>query len=258
MKVVILAGGYGTRISEESHLRPKPMIEIGQMPILWHIMKLYSYYGFQEFVICAGYKQDMIKEWFANYYLHNSDVTFDFSKGNKLVVHHNEAEPWKVTVVDTGLDTPTAGRIKKIQKYTGEEPFFLTYGDGVSNVDVAKQLEYHKKHGAHMTMTTVGLTSLKGLMDIDENNNITVFREKAADDVTIINGGFMICNPQVFDYIHSEEESLESDVLNRLAKEGQLKSYSHKGFWQCMDTKREKDYLETLWAENKAPWKLWE
>lgn len=257
MKTVILAGGLGTRISEESHLRPKPMIEIGEMPILWHIMKIYSYYGFYDFVICAGYKQDMIKEWFANYYLHGSDVTFDFSNANKMEIHHNITEPWKVTIVDTGLMSNTAERVKKIKDYVKDEPFFLTYGDGVSNVNIHDELEYHKKHGRCTTITTVGIASSKGCMDINEEGYITDFREKSKEDQTFINGGFMVCNPDIFNYFSDNDDSFEGSVIPRLASAGQLKSFAHTGFWQCMDTKREKDYLEEQWANNTAKWKVW-
>lgn len=257
MKVVILAGGYGTRISEMSHLVPKPMIEIGDMPILWHIMKEYSAYGYNDFVICAGYKQHVIKEWFADYYLHTSDVTFDFTDGNKLVVHNSVSEPWKVTIVDTGLDTMTGGRVKRIQRFIGDEPFFLTYGDGVSNVDIHKLLEFHKCHGKCVTLTTVSIAQQKGVLDIDENNSITAFREKQDDDGAIINGGYMVCNPEIFNYLVDDKTILEQEPMRQLAADGELKSYYHDGFWQCMDTKREKDRLEKLWASGKAPWKVW-
>lgn len=258
MKVVILAGGYGTRISEESQFKPKPMLEIGGMPILWHIMKEYSAFGFNEFIICAGYKQHVIKEWFADYYLHTSDVTFDFSEKNKMIVHNSVSEPWKVTVVDTGLDTMTGGRVKRIQRFVGDEPFFLTYGDGVSNVDILKLLEFHKAHGRCVTLTTVSIAQQKGVLDIDDNNSILAFREKQEDDRAIINGGYMVCNPEIFEYLQDDTTILEQLPMRQLAKARELKSYYHDGFWQCMDTKREKDLLEKLWASNKAPWKVWE
>ena len=258
MKVVILAGGYGTRISEESQYKPKPMIEIGEMPILWHIMKLYSYYGFNEFVICAGYKQHVIKEWFADYYLHTSDITFDFTEENKMIVHRSKSEPWKVTIVDTGLDTMTGGRIRKVKKYTEGEPFFLTYGDAVADVNIAKLLEFHKSHGKIATISTVSIAQQKGVLNIAEDNTITSFREKADSDGAMINGGFMVMNQEIFDYIEGSQTVFEKGPMNELVKEGQLMSYYHNGYWQCMDTKREKDRLEELWASGEAPWKVWE
>lgn len=258
MKAVILAGGFGTRISEESHLKPKPMIEIGGMPMLWHIMKIYSHYGVNEFVICAGYMQHVIKEWFADYYLHTSDITFDFTNGHNVVVHNQHSEPWKVTVVDTGLNTMTGGRVLRIQQYVKDEPFFLTYGDAVADVDVRKLLEFHKAHGKCVTLTTVNIAQQKGVLDIDEDNTITAFREKDNQDSTLINGGFMVCNPEIFDYLQGDWTVLEKQPMRRLAADGELKSYYHHGFWQCMDTKREKEMLEELWIEGKAPWKVWE
>lgn len=257
MKVVLLAGGLGTRISEESHLKPKPMIEIGEKPILWHIMKEYSFYGFNEFIICAGYKQHVIKEWFADYYLHNSDITFDFTQKNKMIVHNNVSEPWKVTIVDTGLNTMTGGRVKRIRKYVGDESFFLTYGDAVSDVNIKKLLQFHKEHGKCVTLTTVSIAQQKGVLDIDENDTVTAFREKDDEDGTLINGGFMVCNAGLFDYLENDSTILEQDPMRKLAAAGELKSYYHDGFWQCMDTKREKDKLEELWATGQAPWKVW-
>lgn len=258
MQVVILAGGFGTRISEESVSKPKPMIEIGEMPILWHIMKGYSAYGINKFIICAGYKQHVIKEWFADYFLHTSDITFDFTRGNEVIVHDKHAENWKVTVVDTGLNTMTGGRVKRVQKYVGNEPFCLTYGDAVSDVDIGKLLAFHKAHGRIATLTSVSLAQQKGVLDIDENDTITAFREKEDADGSLINGGFMVCNPEIFDYIEGDGTVFEQGPMKRLAAEGQLKSYYHPGFWQCMDTKREKDKLEELWASGHAPWKIWE
>ena len=257
MKVVILAGGFGTRISEESEYKPKPMIEIGGMPILWHIMKEYSYYGFNEFIIFAGYKQHVIKEWFADYFLHTSDITFDFTQGNKIIVHNQHSEPWKVTVVDTGLHTMTGGRIKRIQPYVGDEPFMMTYGDGVCDVDIAKLLEFHKEHGKIATLTSVLLEQQKGILDIGGDNAVRSFREKSISDGAPINAGYMVLNPAIFDYIEGDDTVFEKQPLEKLAAEGELMSYSHKGYWQCMDTKREKDILENLWAKNKAPWKKW-
>jgi glucose-1-phosphate cytidylyltransferase len=257
MKTVILAGGLGTRIAEESHLKPKPMIEVGEQPILWHIMKLYSHYGFNDFIICAGYKQHVIKEYFANYYLHRSDITFDFSGENKPVVHANVSEPWKVTVVDTGLDTMTGGRVKRIQKYVGGEPFMLTYGDGVSDVDVAALLEYHASHKRTATVTAIGVSQRFGALEIDGSNKITAFREKSGDGGGEINGGFMVLNPNAFDFIDGDGTVLEKEPLARLAERGELMAYKHKGFWQCMDTQRDRMRLEELWAAGRAPWKVW-
>lgn len=258
MKVVILAGGFGTRISEESQFKPKPMVELGGMPILWHIMKQYSHYGFNEFVICAGYKQHVIKEWFADYFLHTSDVTFDFSNGKgDMIVHKNTAEPWKVTIVDTGLNTLTGGRVKRVKEYLNNEPFFLTYGDGVSDVDIGKLLEYHKSHGKLVTLTSVNPGQRYGMLDIDDTGKINEFREKAQGDGFMINGGFMVCEPGMIGYIDGDHQMLEREPLMKVAADGQLMAYKHDGFWQCMDTVREKQMLEKLWAEGKAPWKVW-
>ena len=257
MKVVILAGGLGTRISEESHLKPKPMIEIGDAPILWHIMKSYSYYGFNEFIVCCGYKGYMIKEYFAEYYLHRSDITFDFSNNNEMIVHSNVAEPWKVTVVDTGLNTQTGGRIKRIQKYIDSEPFMLTYGDGVSNVNLNKLVTFHEKHKKVATITAVQPGGKFGVLEIDNGQNITNFTEKGKEDGGWINGGFMVMEPQIFDYIEGDNIILERYPFETLAQQGELAAYKHKGFWQCMDTQRDKNQLETVWAKGNAPWKIW-
>jgi len=257
VKVVILAGGFGTRISEESHLKPKPMIEIGDMPILWHIMKTYSYYGYNDFVICCGYKAYMIKEYFADYYLHRSDVTFDFSDNNNMIVHNNFSEPWKVTLVDTGLNTMTGGRIKRIQKYINNESFMLTYGDGVSDIDISKLVDFHLSHGKIATMTAVNVGQRFGVLDIDENNGINAFREKNDSDGSMINGGFMVLNPEIFDYIDGDSTILEKKPLETLAMQDNLKAYKHDGFWMCMDTQRDKHQLEVLWESGKAPWKKW-
>lgn len=257
MKVVILAGGYGTRISEESHLKPKPMIEIGGKPILWHIMKQYSAWGFNDFVICAGYKQHVIKEWFADYYLYNSDITFDFSKNGEMTIHNNISEPWKVTIVDTGLDTMTGGRIKRIRPYIGNETFMLTYGDGVCDVDVRKILEFHRSHGKKATLTSVAIGQQFGRLDISVNDDITSFREKNDSDGARINAGYMVLEPEVFDYIDGDETVFERKPLMTLADEHQLKAYKHSGFWQCMDTLRDKEKLERMWADGSAPWKVW-
>ncbi len=258
MKVVILAGGYGTRISEESHLKPKPMIEIGGKPILWHIMKEYSYHGFNDFIICAGYKQHVIKEWFANYYLHNSDVTFDFTDGGKMEVHTNVAEPWKVTIVDTGLDTMTGGRIRRIRPYVGNERFFMTYGDGVSDLDIGKLLEYHIEKGKIATLTAVSVGQRFGVLDIEEESSrVSSFREKDVEDSSRINVGYMVFEPAIFDYIDGDETVLEKDTLNRLAAEGELQAYRYDGYWGCMDTKREMEKLDKMVNEGNAPWMKW-
>lgn len=258
MKVVILAGGFGTRISEESAFKPKPMIEIGEKPILWHIMKLYSYYGYHEFIICCGYKQHIIKEWFADYYLHNSDITFDFTHDNQMTVHSNVAEPWKVTLVDTGLNTMTGGRIKRIQAYIEDSPFMLTYGDGVSDINIKSLVEYHKKQGKIVTLSAYNIGQRFGMLSLDENNRITSFREKSTDDGNLVNIGFMVCQPELLDYIADDSVVLEKYPLEMLANKGELTAYKHKGFWQCMDTQRDKIHLEDLWEKNKAPWKVWE
>lgn len=257
MKVVLLAGGYGTRISEESQFKPKPMIEIGGMPILWHIMKEYSFYGFNEFIICAGYKQHVIKEWFADYFLHTSDITFDFTRGNKIIVHNQHSEPWKVTVVDTGLDTMTGGRIKRIQPYVGEEPFMMTYGDGVCDVNIEELVRFHESHGKIATLTAVMMEQQKGVLDIGGDNAVHAFREKNAGDGAPINAGYMVLNPEVFDLLEGDSTVFERKPLEKLAESGELMSYMHRGFWQCMDTKREMDMLEKLWATGNAPWKVW-
>lgn len=258
MKVVILAGGYGTRISEESYLKPKPMIEIGDKPILWHIMKGYSYYGYNEFIICCGYKQHVIKEWFANYYLYNSDVTFDFSNNNEMIVHNNVAESWKVTLVDTGLDTMTGGRIKRVQKYIGDEPFMMTYGDGVSDVNIAELLKFHGEHGKIATLTAVNTGQRFGILEIKSDSMIASFREKMDGDGSLVNSGYMVLEPEIFNYISGDDTVFEQGPLKLLAEQNQLTAYKHRGFWQCMDTKREKDTLEALWNEGKAPWKVWQ
>lgn len=257
MKVVLLAGGFGTRFSEESEFKPKPMIEIGGMPILWHIMKEYSHYGFHEFIVCAGYKQHVIKEWFADYFLHTSDITFDFTEGNKMIVHNQHAEPWKVTVVDTGLNTMTGGRIGRVKSYIGDEPFMMTYGDGVCDVDMNKLLSFHKEHGKTATLTAVRMEQQKGILNIGGDNAVHSFREKSTIDGAPINAGYMVLNPSIFNYIHDDQCIFEQDVLPAIAQQGELMSYIHKGFWQCMDTKREKDILEQMWNQGKAPWKVW-
>lgn len=261
MKVVILAGGYGTRISEMSHLVPKPMIEIGEMPILWHIMKIYSSYGFNEFIICAGYKQHIIKEWFSNFLLYASDITFDYTSGkNDMIVHNKHAEEWKVTVVDTGLNTQTGGRIKRIRDYIGDEPFMLTYGDAVGDVNISELLQFHKKHGKIGTMSMYNFGQSKGVVEVGKNGVIDAFREKSDMDGDLINIGFMIMEAGIFDYIEGDATDMpfEKEPLYNLVKDHQLVGYVHKGYWQCMDTLREKEKLENFWAIGKAPWKIWE
>lgn len=259
MKVVLLAGGFGTRISEESHLKPKPMIEICGKPILWHIMKEYSYYGFNEFVICAGYKQHVIKEWFADYYLHNSDITFDFANGGTMEVHNNVAEPWKVTIIDTGINTMTGGRVKRIQEYVGNEPFMLTYGDGVSDINIAELVRFHKEKGKIATLTAVHVGQRFGVLDIDrESKEIRAFREKSQADGSRINAGYMVLQPEIFDYIDGDNTVFEKEPLERVAAKGELVAYKHNGFWQCMDTQREKEQLENMIATGQAPWMVWQ
>lgn len=258
MKVVILAGGLGTRISEESHLKPKPMIEIGDRPILWHIMKQYSHYGFNEFVICLGYKGHMIKEFFADYYLHMSDVTFDFTAENKMEIHQNVAEPWKVTLVDTGLNTQTGGRIAKVKKYIDNERFMLTYGDGVSDINLAKLLKFHENNNKAVTLTAVQPGGRYGVLDIDDDTlRLNGFVEKAKEDGGWINGGFMIIEPDIFDYLTGDNCVLEQEPIRQMTKEGKACAYKHTGFWQCMDTQRDKGMLTALWEQDKAPWKVW-
>ena len=256
MKVVILAGGYGTRITEESHLRPKPMIEIGEKPILWHIMMLYSSYGFNDFIICAGYKQYVIKEYFNNYFLHNSDMTFDMASGSVLI-HHKNVEPWKVTIVDTGLGTMTGGRVKRIQEYIGNEPFMLTYGDAVGDINIKELLECHQKAKKIGTISCYNFGQTKGVIDVNKKGMITGFREKSDLDGDLINIGFMVMEPEIFDLIEGDKVSFEDYPIKALVKNGQLNAYVHTGFWQCMDTMREKEKLEEIWNSGKAPWKVW-
>lgn len=257
MKVVILAGGFGTRISEESHLRPKPMVEIGDNPMLWHIMKYYSSYGFHEFILCCGYKGYVIKEYFADYYLHRSDVTFDFSQGNHMVVHSNVAEAWKVTLVDTGLHTMTGGRIKRVRGYIGDEAFLMTYGDGVSDVDLERLVAYHKGHGRYATVTAVQPQGRFGALEMGDSDFVDRFSEKAEQGGGWINAGFMVLEPQVMDYIDGDGTFFEREPLERLAHDRQLVAYRHDGFWKCMDTLRDKEELERLWASGEAKWKRW-
>lgn len=255
MKAVILAGGLGTRISEESHLKPKPMIEIGGKPILWHIMKAYSHYGINDFVICCGYKGYVIKEYFANYFLHMSDVTFDMSS-NSMEVHQRYVEPWRVTLVNTGEETLTGGRLKRVREHLGNEPFCFTYGDGVSNINIRALVEFHDAHGKEATVTAIQPPGRYGALNIEDNQVIS-FQEKPAGDGAWINGGYFVLNPSVIDHIEGDLTSWEGEPLMRLARENKLMSYRHGGFWQAMDTLRDKSYLEELWAKGNPPWKVW-
>ncbi len=257
MKVVLLAGGKGTRITEESEYRPKPLIEVGGMPILWHVMKEYSYYGFNEFIICAGYKQEKIKQWFAKYFLRSSDITFDFTTGNDIIVHRSRTEPWKVTIVDTGLETMTGGRIKRIQEYIDGHTFMMTYGDGVCDIDLRDLLYFHESHGKIATLTAVTQKESKGTLDIGQYGAVRFFREKKIIDSKPINAGYMVLNSKIFEYLKDDGTVFEQEPLERLAEEGQLMSYQHNGFWQCMDTLLEKQQLEQLIESGTAPWKRW-
>lgn len=256
MKVVLLAGGLGTRISEESHLKPKPMIEIGEKPILWHIMKYYSEFGFHEFIICLGYKQYVVKEFFADYFLHTSDVTFDLAN-NQMEVHNNYSEPWKVTLVDTGLKTMTGGRVRRIRSYVEDDSFMLTYGDGVADVDLHALERFHREMGKIATVTSVNVGQRFGVLDVQENGQVTAFREKENMDGALINGGFMVMSPRIFEYLDGDETILEQEPFRRLARDGEMAAYLHTGFWKCMDTQRDKMQLEELWQSGKAPWKIW-
>jgi glucose-1-phosphate cytidylyltransferase len=255
-RVVILAGGLGSRISEESQIRPKPMIEIGGMPILWHIMKIYSAHGFNDFIICLGYKGYMIKEFFSNYYLHMSDITVDL-KANTTEVHRSASEPWRVTMIETGEGTMTGGRIKRIERYIGEEPFMLTYGDGLADINIADLLAFHRRHGKKLTLTAVKPPGRFGLLGIGEGEEVRSFQEKPDGDGGFINGGFFVCNPDVFDYIEGDKTIWERAPMEALAQEGQMRAYKHHSFWYAMDTLRDKNYLEGLWAGGNAPWKIW-
>lgn len=257
MKVVILAGGRGTRISEESVLKPKPMIEIGGMPILWHIMKIYSFYGFHEFVVCCGYKGQMIKDYFIHYYIHQSDSTFSLAD-QAVTVHENYAEPWKVTLANTGLNTLTAGRILKVKDYIDDDEFMLTYGDGVSDVNIHKLIEFHRTNGRIATITTTQPPGRFGAIKIDKETNLVKdFKEKARADQAWVNAGFMVLNRKIFDYLGDGSEMLEAGPLEMVAHEGEMTAYKHEGFWSPMDTMRDKEYLEELWQSGQAPWKVW-
>lgn len=255
MKAVILAGGLGTRISEESHLRPKPMIEIGGKPILWHIMKIYSHYGINDFVICLGYKGYVIKEYFANYFLHSSDVTFDM-RNNNMEVHEKHAEPWRVTLVDTGETSMTGGRLRRVRDYLGQETFCFTYGDGVTNLNINETIKAHRNAGKIATVTAIQPPGRYGALDI-KGNQVNRFQEKPAGDGAWINGGFFVLEPSIFEYLYSDDDSFEGEPLIQLANSGQLNAFRHDGFWQAMDTLRDKNQLETLWKHESPPWKLW-
>lgn len=257
MKVVILAGGYGTRISEESQSKPKPLIEIGDYPIIWHIMKIYSANGFNEFIICLGYKGNIIKDYFLNYFLYKSDVTVDFKNGNQHIIHQSSVEPWNITLANTGMETMTGGRVKKVQKYIGNEPFMLTYGDGVANVDIKKLVQFHKEHGKIATLTATRPPGRFGGLSLTTVNRVESFQEKIKGDSRWINGGFFVLQPEVFNYINDENTILEKEPLENLASDGQLMAYKHDGFWHPMDTIHDKKYLEELWMTENPPWKVW-
>ncbi len=257
MKVVVLAGGFGTRISEETDLRPKPMIDIGGKPILWHIMKIYSSYGFNEFVVLLGYKGYFIKEYFNNYFLHQSDVTFDL-QNNNMTIHNNESEPWKITLIETGLNSMTGRRIKKAQNYIGEEQFMLTYGDGVSDININELVKFHNSHNKIMTISSVQPEGRFGALSIDNTDRVMEFEEKPKGKGNWINAGFCVCNPKVFDYIDPAKNVVfEQEPLKSLAKDGELYTYKHKGFWKPMDSLKDKHDLNNLWEKKIAPWKLW-
>jgi glucose-1-phosphate cytidylyltransferase len=256
MKAVILAGGLGTRISEETHIKPKPMVEIGGKPILWHILKIYSHYGVNEFIICCGYKGYIIKEYFANYFLHTSDVTFHMNT-NRMEVHRQKAEPWKITLVDTGESTMTGGRLKRVQEYLNNMPFCFTYGDGVTDVDVSALIAHHKSQGQQATLTAVQPPGRFGALEFDSRGTVQAFQEKPQGDGGWVNGGFFVLEPSVLDRIEGDQTIWEQKPLASLAREGQLAAYKHHGFWQSMDTLRDRQHLEELWASGKAPWKVW-
>jgi len=256
MKVVILAGGLGTRLSEETVVRPKPMVEIGGKPILWHIMKHYSHYGFNDFVVCLGFKGYMIKEYFSNYFLHMSDVTFDM-RNNSMEVHHQKAEPWRVTLVDTGQDSMTGGRVKRIASYVENETFMMTYGDGLADVDISKLVEFHKSHGKSATLTATQPVGRFGALRLSEGNHVETFHEKPSGDGGWINGGFFVLEPSIFERIAASSTVFEKEPLESLARDGELVAYKHDAFWQPMDTLRDKIYLEELWDSGRAPWKVW-
>lgn len=255
MKVALLAGGLGTRLSEETVVKPKPMVEIGGKPILWHIMKTYSHYGFNEFIICLGYRGYVIKEWFTNYFLHNSDVTIRL-KNNQVTVNDSHTEDWTITLVDTGDQTQTGGRIKRIKKYL-PEPFLLTYGDGVGNINIPELINFHKKHGKKATVTGVQPPGRFGALDIGKDGSVISFREKPRGDGIWVNGGYFVLEPSIFDYIANDDSIWERDCLDKLTKENELTAYCHDGFWKSMDTLRDKNELDALWSSGNAPWRIW-
>ncbi len=258
MKAVLLAGGFGTRLSEETYVKPKPMVEVGDQPILWHIMKIYSHYGINEFIICCGYKGAMIKDYFSNYFLHRSDVTFDMKK-NEMKIHQNGVEPWKVTLVDTGDGTMTGGRLKRVKDYIGDETFCMTYGDGVSDVNITELIQFHKSQGALATLTAVQEPGRFGVFKLEDDDvKITSFHEKPIGSGAWINGGFFVLDPGVFDYIQGDETVWEHDPLRNLARQGELGAFKHDGFWQPMDTLRDKKVLESIWNSENPPWKIWD
>jgi glucose-1-phosphate cytidylyltransferase len=257
MKVVILCGGFGTRISEESHLKPKPMIEVGEHPILWHIMKIYAHYGYNDFVLCLGYRGYYIKEYFNNYFLHQSDITFDFKHQDQKFVHNHQTEPWTVTLVETGSETQTGGRVKRVKQYVGNEPFLLTYGDGVANINVRELVEFHNAHGKIATITTVLPLGRFGVLNLDDNGMVVGFQEKPKEDGSWINAGFFVMQPEIFKYIEGDQMSLEGVPLQKLAQERQLVAFKHTKFWQPMDTLRDKINLDNLWKSGNGPWKVW-
>jgi len=258
MKVVILAGGFGTRISEESHLKPKPMVEIGERPILWHIMKIYSHYGFNDFIICLGYKAYVIKEYFAHYFLHESDITLDFRNKDQRIIHSHSAEPWTVTLINTGLDTMTGGRVKRVQPFIGNEPFMLTYGDGVADVNIRNLVDFHKSHGKLATVTSTQPGGRFGSLNLGNDNSVLGFQEKPKGDGAWINAGFFVMEPKIFDFIDGDDTVLEKAPIDKLARDGELVAFKHTGFWQPMDSLRDKTQLEQLWKSGRAPWKVWE
>ncbi len=258
MKVVIMAGGMGVRFSEESNSIPKPMIEIGDQPILWHIMKIYSSYGFNEFIICAGYKQNLIKEWISDYYLCTSDVTFDYSAGgNEIYFHEKQVEPWKITVVNTGQNTQTGGRLKRVRKYIGNDTFMMTYGDGVADINIPSLIDYHRTHGKTCTVSMYNFSKNKGVIEMGSDGLVDVFRERSNSDTELINIGFMVLEPNIFEYIKGDETLFEQEPMSILAKEKELAGFVHKGYWKCLDTNRDKQEIDLLWKSGSAPWKKW-
>lgn len=257
MKVVILAGGFGTRLSEETHFIPKPMVEIGGYPLIWHIMKIYSEHGFHDFVICLGYKGKVIKNYFFNYHMNHCDVTIDLTKNNEYIIHRQQSEPWKITLVETGLHTMTGGRIKRIQPFIGEEPFMLTYGDGLGDVNITALVKFHKTHGKYATVTAVQPLGRFGALNLKDDHSVNQFQEKKSGDGGWINAGFFVFQPEIFNYLHGDETVLESSPLETLTSDGQLMAFRHSGFWQPMDTLKDKHRLEELWNSGNPNWRIW-